>query len=128
MANARDQARAGTVTIATVRSREEAFRLVGQLDTAGIECALLEERLTVPAGEEGYPSGGIKVQVDRSDAKRAIELLRARHYDMNAAVDKQTAPRRRRRHRHSRGWARTALEVGLLLGAATLLAALFFMV
>ncbi len=128
MANARDRARAGTVTISTVRSREEAFRLVGQLDAAGIECSLLEERLTAPAGEEGYPSGGIKVQVDRSDARRAIELLRAHHDDVNAAVKENTAPRQRRRRRHRSAWWRTAWEVGLLLGAATILAVLFFVV
>lgn len=125
MANARDRARAGTVTIATVRSREEAFRLVGQLDTAGIECSLVEERLTVPADDQDYPSGGIKVQVDRSDAKRAIELLRAHHDDVSAAAKNESAPHRRRR-RHPSGWWRTALEAGLLLGAATLLALLFF--
>ncbi len=125
MANARDRAKAGTVTIATVRSREEAFRVVRQLDGAGVECTLLEERLTVPAGDAGYPSGGIKVQVDRNDAKRAIELLRAHHYDLNAAANKVSAPRHRRRH-HGGSWRRTALEAGLLLGAATLLAVLFF--
>ncbi len=127
MANARDRARAGTVTISTVRSREEAFRMVNQLDAAGIECALLEERLTVPADGQRYPAGGIKVQVDRSDAKRAIELLRAHHYEVNAAVNQESAPRKRHR-RSAGGWGRTALEVGLILGTATLLAVWFFLV
>ena len=52
-----------------------------QLEAAGIEWAIVEERLTVPAGGGRYNPGGIKVQVDRSVAKRAIELLREQHDD-----------------------------------------------
>ena len=76
MAKATDRSKAGNVTVATVRKRDEAYRLVQQLEAAGMECALVEERLTVPAGAGRSRSGGIKVQVDRSVAKQAIELLR----------------------------------------------------
>lgn len=124
MANARDQARTGAVTIATVRIRSEAFHLVRQLEAAGIECTLLEERLAAPSGNDRLASGGIKVQVDRGDVKRAIEHLRLHHYDVNA-VAQPAAPRKQRR-RHGGGWGRVILEGGLLLGVATLLAALFF--
>ena len=57
MANATDRAKAGYVTVSTVRSREEANRLAKQLEAAGIECALVEERLTVPAGGRPVPFG-----------------------------------------------------------------------
>ncbi len=79
MGKATDRAKTGSVTIATVRRREEARQVATRLEAAGIEWAIVEERLTVPASGGRYRPGGIKVQVDRSDAKRAIELLREQH-------------------------------------------------
>jgi len=126
MANASDRAKAGSVTVATVRRRDEAHRLVKQLEAAGIECALVEERLTVPAGSGRSPSGGIKVQVDRSAAKRAIELLRERHSELSPVADKWSGARTRFRL-PADGWLRTSLEVGVILAAATALAMVFFL-
>jgi len=126
MANASDRAKAGNVTVATVRKRDEAHRLLKQLEAVGIECALVEERLTVPAGTGRYPSGGIKVQVDRSAARRAIELLRELHSELNPAADKWSGARTRFQL-PADGWLRTSLEVGAILLAATILAMIFFL-
>ena len=126
MAKATDRAKAGYVTVSTVRSREEANRLAKQLEAAGIECALVEERLTVPAGGGRYPSGGIKVQVDRNVAKRAIELLREQHGELNPAIGKVSSVRSRI-SLPADGWLRTSLEVGGILAAAAILAVVFFL-
>ena len=126
MAKATDAAKTGSVTIATVRRREEARQVATRLEAAGIEWAIVEERLTVPASGGRYHPGGIKVQVDRSDAKRAIELLREQH---GAAP----APNRSfrvgaKRQVRAGGWRRTALEASAILALATLLAVGFFLV
>ena len=125
MAKATDAAKTGSVTIATVRRREEARQVATRLEAAGIEWAIVEERLTVPASGGRYRPGGIKVQVDRSDAKRAIELLREQH---GAAP----APNRSfrvgaKRQLRAGGWRRTALEASAILALATLLAVVFFL-
>jgi hypothetical protein len=126
MAKATDRPKAGDVTVSTVRSRGEARRLAAQLEAAGIECALVVERQTVPAGAGRFSSGGIKVQVDRNDAKRAIELLRAQHGALNPAAI--NAPGSRARFQlPADGWLRTSLEVGVIVAAATILAATFFL-
>jgi len=126
MAKATDRAKAGHVTVSTVRSRGEAQRLATQLEAAGIECALVEERMTVPAGAARYPAGGIKVQVDRSHAKRAIELLREQHDELNLSANKASRPRMRFQL-PADGWLRTSLEAGVIVAAATILAVTFFL-
>jgi hypothetical protein len=126
MAKATDRAKAGNVTVATVRKRDEASRLVQQLETAGIECALVEERLMVPAGVGRSRSGGIKVQVDRSVAKQAIELLREQHGAAIPTQNESSKPSAKFRF-PADGWLRTALEVGVILATATILAVLFFL-
>ena len=124
MAKATDRPKAGDVTVSTVRSRGEARGLAAQLEAAGIECALVEERLTAGGGR--YRSGGIKVQVDRNDAKRAIELLRAQHGALNPAAI--NAPGSRARFQlPADGWLRTSLEAGVIVAAATILAVTFFL-
>jgi len=126
MAKATDRAKAGHVTVATVRSRSEAHQLATQLEAAGFECAIVEERLTVPAGAGRYPSGGIKVQVDRSHAKRAIALLRAHHDELNPAANK-TPGARARFQLPADGWLRTGLEAGVIVAMAVILAVVFFL-
>lgn len=126
MAKATDRAKAGDVTVAIVRGRTAAHRLAAQLEGAGIECALVVERLRVPAGAGQYPSGGIKVQVDRNDAKRAIELLRAQHGALNPAVDKPASVRAGFQL-PAGGWLRTSLEVAAIIAAAATLAVIFFL-
>ena len=126
MAKATDRAKAGDVTVSTVRSRTEAHRMAAQLEAAGIDCALVVERLTVPAGAGRSPSGGIKVQVDRNDAKRAIELLRAQRGALNPAVGKP-AGARTKFQLPADGWLRTSLEVAAIIAAAAILAATFFL-
>lgn len=126
MANATDRAKAGYVTVSTVRSREEANRLARQLEAAGIECAVVEERLMLSPGGRRYPSGGIKVQVDRGVAKRAIELLREQHGSENATV-KVSSGLATKLRLPADGWLRTVLEVGLIVAAATTLAVMFFL-
>lgn len=126
MAKATDRAKAGHVTVATVRSRGEAHRLATQLEAAGIECVIVEERLTVPAGAGRYPSGGVKVQVDRNHAQRAIALLRAHHGELNPAASKVSGARTGLKL-PADGWLRTSLEVGVIVAAATILAVTFFL-
>ena len=126
MAKATDRAKAGHVTVSTVRSRGEAHRLATELEAAGIECAIVEERLTVPAGSGRHPSGGIKVQVDRSHAKRAIALLRAQHGELNPAANKASGARTRFQL-PADGWLRTSLEAGVIIAVATVLAVVFFL-
>jgi len=125
MANATDKAKAGHVTVATVRSRGEAHRLAAQLEAAGIECVIVEERLTVPAAAGRYPSGGIKVQVDRSHAQRAIALLRAHHSELTPAASKVSGGRTWLKL-PADGWLRTGLEAGVIVVAAAILAVAFF--
>lgn len=126
MAKATDRAKAGHVTVATVRSRGEAHRLAMQLEAAGIECAVVEERLTVPIGAGRYPPGGIKVQVERGHANRAIALLRAQHGELNPGADKASGARNRFQL-PADGWLRTSLEAGVIIALATALAVVFFL-
>lgn len=126
MAKATDTAKTGSVTIATVRRREEARQVATRLEAAGIEWAIVEERLTVPASGGRYRPGGIKVQVDRSDAKRAIELLREQHGAVPSPENRSSRARAKRQVRPG-GWWRTALQVGAILASATLLAVGFFL-
>jgi len=125
MAKATDRAKPGQVTVSTVRSRGEAHRVAMQLEAAGIECAVVEERRMVPAGGGQYPAGGIKVQVDRSHAKRAIELLREQRGASNPSGNRGSSARTRFQLPIA-GWLRITLEVGVILAAATILAVTFF--
>jgi len=126
MAKASERAKAGSVTVATVRKRDEARQLAAQLEAAGIECTLVEERLTVPLVSGRLPAGGIKVQVDRNAAKRAIELLREVHRDSNPTAGPSPSARTGFRL-PADGWLRTCLEVGAILAGATILAMAFFL-
>jgi hypothetical protein len=126
MGKATDRAKTGSVTIATVRRREEARQVATRLEAAGIEWAIVEERLTVPASGGRYRPGGIKVQVDRSDAKRAIELLRE-HHDAVPSPKGRSFRVGAKRQGQAGGWWRTALEGGAILALATLLAIGFFL-
>ena len=126
MAKATDRAKTGNVTIATVRRREEARQVATRLTAVGIECAIVEERLTVPASAGRYQPGGIKVQVDRSDAKWAIALLREQHGAAHSTGNKSSRARTKLQL-PAGGWLRTALEVGVILATATLLAVGFFL-
>lgn len=126
MAKASDRSKTGTVTIATVRRRDEARQLAERLEAAGIECAIVEERLNVVASGGRLQPANVKVQVDRSEAKKAIELLRERPGAAPLADPKASASRVKLRL-PADGWLRTALEVCAILAVATLLAALFFL-
>ena len=125
MAKATNTAKIGNVTVSTVRRRDEARQVATRLMAAGIECAIVEERLTVPASGGSYQPGGIKVQVDRSDAKRAIELLREQHGVPPSPEHRPAGPRAKRRLRVV-GWWQTALEAAVILAVATMLAVVFF--
>ena len=126
MGKATERAKTGNVTIATVRRSDEARQVAARLEAAGIEWGIVEERLTVPASGGGYRPGGIKVQVDRSDAKRAVELLREQHSAAPAPANRTFRVGAKRQVR-AVGWWRTALEAGAILALATLLAVGFFL-
>jgi len=126
MAKATDRAKAGNVTVATVRRREEARQVAARLEAAGIECAIVEERLSVVTSGGRLQPANVKVQVDRSEAKRAVELLRERQGTAPIGESKSSGSRVKLRL-PADGWLRTALEVGAILAAATLLAVVFFL-
>ena len=100
-------------------------RLAKQLEAAGIECALVEERMTVPAGAGRYRPPASKCRSTAAHAKRAIELLREQHGELNPAANEVSGPRSRF-HLPAEGWLRTGLEVGVIVAAATILAVSVF--
>jgi len=125
MGKATERAKTGNVTIATVRRSDEARQVAARLEAAGIEWGIVEERRTVLASGGGYRAGGIKVQVDRNDAKRAVELLREQHGAAPSPEDRTFHVGAKRQVRAVRWW-RTALEAGAILALAALLALGFF--
>lgn len=126
MARATDRSKTGNVTIATVRRRDEARQIAARLEAAGIDCAIVEERLSVVARPGRPQPANVKVQVDRSVAKKAIELLRERPGAAPMAEARASAARVRLRL-PAHGWLRTGLEVAAILATAISLALLFFL-
>jgi len=126
MARATDRSKTGNVTIATVRRRDEARQIAARLEVAGIDCAIVEERLSIVASGGRLQPANVKVQVDRSVAKKAIELLRDRPGAAPRAEARSSTARAKLRL-PADGWLRTGLEVAAILATAILLALLFFL-
>jgi len=126
MAKATDQSKAGSVTVATVRAREEAQLIASKLEAAGIACVLTVERDPVrPTQGHGFKE--IKVQVSRADALRAVQLLRDKEDDATPRrrEDEFVAQRSAARLRGG-DWRQAAMGLIALVGLAVLLAAWLF--
>jgi Putative prokaryotic signal transducing protein len=61
------------VTIRTFRELAEAMLAKGMLDSAGIQCAVLDDNTGRMLGSRAV--GGIRLQVNNADANAALELL-----------------------------------------------------
>ena len=122
MANTTKKAKVGSVTIATVKSPGEARRITTQLEGAGIECSLMDERGAAVGGLGQPRLGGIKIQVDRGEVRRAIQLLNAKANSDEAVLSGSAS-----RFRITiDGWKLIAIEVAAVVAFAALLARFFF--
>lgn len=126
MAKATDQSKTGSVTVATVRAREEAQHIASKLAAAGIACFLTAERdpdtqIRVKRFKE------IKVQVSRADAQRAVQLLRDKETDAGAPrCGNEAYARRLGTVWPVKGWRQAVLGIVAMVGLAALLAAWLF--
>jgi hypothetical protein len=127
MAKATEKSRIGHVTIATVRSREAARRITTKLESAGIECSLIDERGSTVGGLGRLRLGGIKVQVERSDVTRAVQLLRAKaDEDISVLHGGGSVQRAFRIQLGIEGWKRNPTEIIVIVILAAILAAWLF--
>jgi len=126
MAKATDQSKAGSVTVATVRAREEAQRIASKLEAAGIACFLTVER-TLVQPTKGHRFKEIKVQVSRADAMRAVQLLRDKDDGTGARPrTDEVVAQRSGSWLGGRDWRRAAISLIAMVGLAALLAAWLF--
>jgi hypothetical protein len=126
MAKATEKATIGYVTIATVRSRDDARRMTTKLESADIECSLIDERSSIIGGLGRLRFGGIKVQVERSNVTRAVQLLRDK-----ASVGSKPSHGAFVRHAFRfrlglNAWQTAAIEIAAIVALAILLAAWLF--
>jgi hypothetical protein len=127
MAKATEKSKIGYVTIATVRSRDDARRMTTKLESAGIECSLIDERSSMTGGLGRLRFGGIKVQVERSNVTRAVRLLRDKADDDGSKLHHGVFVRHAFRIRLGlNGWQRAAIEIIVIVAVAMLLAAWLF--
>jgi hypothetical protein len=127
MAKATEKSTIGHVTIATVRSREGARRITTKLESVGIECSLIDERSSMIGGLGRLRFGGIKVQVERSDVTRAVQLLKEKADDDISVLHERGSVQRAFRVRLGiEGWKRDAIEIIVIVILAVLLAAWLF--
>ena len=127
MAKATEKSKIGYVTIATVRSRDDARRMTTKLESAGIECSLIDERTSMIGGLGRLRFGGIKVQVERSNVTRAVQLLRDKANDDGSKLHHGAFMRHAFRIRIGlNGWQRAAIEITAIVAGAMFLAAWLF--
>ena len=69
------------VTVATFWQAPSAHIARLRLESAGIDCAILDENLVATDWLYANAVGGIKLQVPTTDADRAVELLSGKHGD-----------------------------------------------
>ncbi len=130
MPQSTDKPRAENVTISTVRTPEEALRITNKLTAANIESCLADERTVVGRGKRKASLGGVKIQVSRSEAKRAIQILQ----DLQEKSAGEIAPdgncaapeNRVRAWFRADSWTPAAMVVAAFLSVAGALLALYF--
>jgi hypothetical protein len=126
MAKATEKSKIGYVTISTVRSRDDARRITNKLESAGIECSIVDEQSSMIGGLGRLRFGGIKVQVERSNVTRAVQLLRDKADD-GSEVRQSGFERHGFRFRLGlNAWQRAAIEITVIVAVAVLLAAWLF--
>jgi hypothetical protein len=130
MPQSTDKPKAENVTISTVRTPEEAQRITNSLKAANIESCLADERAAVGAGKTKSHFGGVKIQVPRSEAKRAIQLLQDLQEKSVAEIlpdgDCVAPENGLRAWFRVDSWTRAAMEVAAILLLAGALLALYF--
>jgi hypothetical protein len=127
MAKATEKPKVENVTIATVRSRQEARWIVARLGSTGIESRIVDERDMAESRSGKFRFGGIKVQVDRSDARRAVQLLRGSKNDDKADLPPGDSARRASWVQLGmNGWKRAAIGMIGIMAVAGLLAVWLF--
>ena len=130
MPQSTDKPKAENVTISTVRTPEEALRITNKLKAANIESCLADERTVVGRGKRKASLGGVKIQVSRSEAKRAIQILQ----DLQEKSVREISPdgncaapeNRVRAWFRADSWTRAGMGVVAILSLAGALLALYF--
>ena len=126
MAKATDQSKTGSVTVATVRGRDEAQPIAQKLEAAGISCILTVER-DLDRAVKGQRFKEIKVQVSRADALRAVRLLRDKDDDGGEPRQGiEFIARRLGAWLPVADWRQVVLGIVAMIGIAALLAAWLF--
>jgi hypothetical protein len=125
MAKATEKPKVENVTIATVRNRQEARWIVARLGSTGIESVIIDERDMAGSRFGKFRFGGIKVQVNRLDARRAVRLLRGRKNDEETAP-RDSAPGASWVQLGMNGWKRAAIGMIGIMAVAGLLAVWLF--
>lgn len=114
------------VTVATVRDTVEARRIKTELESAGLRCELCSEAAAADQWVKAR-AGGIKIQVDGTQSRRAIELLTALGKSATASDNKGSGGRDRLKITLPGGpGLRIALAMLALIALAGVLAVLFF--
>jgi Putative prokaryotic signal transducing protein len=127
MAKATEKSTIGFVTIATVRSREDAGRITTELESAGVECSLIDERGSMLGGLGRLRFGGIKVQVKRSDVKRAVQLLKEKATNDGSLPHQSASVQERSRIQvGGESWKRAVIEIIAIVAIAALVGAWLF--
>jgi hypothetical protein len=127
MGNPTKTSKVGSVTIATVKSRAEARRIATQLEAAGIDCSLMDERAATAGGLGQTRVGGIKVQVDRGDVRRAVQLMGEKVGHTGAGLSERHSLRSASRFwLKIDGWKLAAVEIAAIVACAGLLARFLF--
>ena len=127
MAKATEKSKIGQITIATVRNREAARWITTKLESAGIECSLIDERGSTVGGMGRLRLGGIKVQVERADVTRAVQLLKEKaDEDISLLHESGSVQRVVRVRLGIEGWKRHASEIIVIVVLAAILAAWLF--
>jgi len=130
MPQSTDKPKAENVTISTVRTPEEALRITNKLKAANIESCLADERTVVGRGKRKASLGGVKIQVSRSEAKRAIQILQGLQEKSVGEISPDgncAAPENRvRAWFRVDSWTRAGMGVAAILSLAGALLALYF--
>ncbi|HVO93294.1 MAG TPA: hypothetical protein VMT22_10660, partial [Terriglobales bacterium] len=99
-------------------------RITTKLKAAKIDCFVADERMGL-IGKSHF--GGLKIQVPRSEAQRAIQLLQEKSGE--DILPERSGPIREGRSRafpHRNDWSRLGMALATGLALAGVLAALYF--
>lgn len=127
MAKATEKPKVGYVTVATVRSRDEARHVAGKLAAAKIDHFIAGARGVAERGATLFRLGEFKVQVHRAEVRAALRALGQTEVGPNALGPEGGIFRSPNRlSANFGGRLRFAIEIGALIAIAAALAALIF--